>query len=120
MTIMAQVVGTEKTAEVVLLGAKAEERKPTTMNPLGTIIEVSAMPLKDAIAERRKLYFRQGLREVTPFESVDHPEGDKVRLVARQDAEMVVLAIVDPATGDVREERYENGVKAGDEETRWP
>jgi hypothetical protein len=95
----------ERTAEVTIRGSRAEDRKPTTVCPLGTKVwQASLMPSEGSVA-CRGLNITAGAAAETPF-TVDSVIGREVKIRFHGKARMLKLVVVDPVAGNTVESEF--------------
>ncbi len=104
------IIAGERTATVMLKGSEQERRETLTISELGTIEELSLLPLPGAEV-CRGLHVAQRGRNTSPF-LVSRVIGESVELIARESTRLMRVVMVAPATGEIRQELHEQ-VAAG-------
>src|SRR5437764_9594358 len=100
----------ERTATVALKGAEQERRETLVISELGEARVLSLMPLQQANA-CRVMYIVRGVSNTEPF-LVRRVIGNEVEIIARTEAELLRVVVVDP-TRNTYEEKLYRDLKTG-------
>ncbi len=99
------IIAGERTATVALKGSEQERREVITISELGSVQELSLLPLPGGEVCRALSIASRG-KNTSPF-LVSEVVGEEVQLVARAGADLVRAVMYSPATGEVTEHLQE-------------
>jgi len=105
------VIAGERTATVALKGSEQERRETLTISELGSVQEMSLLPLPGAEVCRGLQIAPRGTN-TSPF-LVSQVIGEQVELVAREQTELLYAVMVAPATGETAQIATRENVAAG-------
>ncbi len=101
----------ERTATVALKGSEQERREVLTISELGSVQELSLLPLPGAEV-CRGLHVAPRGTNTSPF-LVSQVIGETVELVAREQVDLLRVVMVAPATGETAQEKLQEKLAAG-------
>jgi hypothetical protein len=106
------VIAGERTATVALKGSEQERREVLTISELGSVQELSLLPLPGAEV-CRGLHVAPRGGNTSPF-LVSQVIGEEVELVAREQVDLLRVVIMAPAAGEIAQEKIRENVAAGE------
>ncbi len=105
------VIAGERTATVALKGSEQERRETLTISELGTVEELSLLPLPGAEV-CRGLHIAERGKNTSPF-LVSQVIGETMEVIAREQTDLVRVVMISPATGEKAQEMVRANAPAG-------